>query len=82
VRELNIPQTLRPHLHHINQKLGTYNHLEVVTHVIRRNSFKVRHCLSRTTRSTADRRFRTKYKRTIARLLMVHVQPILGLPVN
>jgi PAS domain S-box-containing protein len=37
VRELNIsPQTLRNHLHHINQKLGTHNRLEAVTHAIRR----------------------------------------------
>ena len=30
-------QTLRNHLHHINQKLGTHNRLDVVTHAIRRN---------------------------------------------
>ncbi len=37
VRELDIsPQTLRNHLHHINQKLGTHNRLEAVTHAIRR----------------------------------------------
>jgi len=37
VRELEIsPQTLRNHLHHINQKLGTHNRLEAVTHAIRR----------------------------------------------
>ena len=37
VRDLNIsPQTLRNHLHHINQKLGTHNRLEAVTHAIRR----------------------------------------------
>lgn len=30
------PQTLRNHLHHINQKLGTHNRLEAVTHAIRR----------------------------------------------
>jgi PAS domain S-box-containing protein len=37
VRELNISlQTLRNHLHHINQKLGTHNRLEAVTHAIRR----------------------------------------------
>jgi PAS domain S-box-containing protein len=37
VRELNIsPQTLRNHLHHINQKLGTHNRLEAVIHAIRR----------------------------------------------
>lgn len=37
VRELKIsPQTLRNHLHHINQKLGTHNRLEAVTHAIRR----------------------------------------------
>lgn len=36
-RELKIsPQTLRNHLHHINQKLGTHNRLEAVTHAIRR----------------------------------------------
>jgi PAS domain S-box-containing protein len=29
-------QTLRNHLHHINQKLGTHNRLEAVTHAIRR----------------------------------------------
>jgi PAS domain S-box-containing protein len=37
VRELEIsPQTLRNHLHHINQKLGTHNRLEAVTHALRR----------------------------------------------
>ena len=37
VHELEIrPQTLRNHLHHINQKLGTHNRLEAVTHAIRR----------------------------------------------
>jgi PAS domain S-box-containing protein len=37
VGELEIsPQTLRNHLHHINQKLGTHNRLEAVTHAIRR----------------------------------------------
>jgi PAS domain S-box-containing protein len=36
-RELGITaQTLRNHLHHINQKLGTHNRLEAVTHAIRR----------------------------------------------
>jgi PAS domain S-box-containing protein len=30
------PQTLRNHLHHINQKLGTHNRLEAVMHAIRR----------------------------------------------
>lgn len=30
------PQTLRNHLHHINQKLGTRNRLEAVIHAIRR----------------------------------------------
>ena len=30
------PQTLRNHLHHINQKLGTHNRLEAVTHAVRR----------------------------------------------
>ena len=36
-RELEISaQTLRNHLHHINQKLGTHNRLEAVTHAIRR----------------------------------------------
>lgn len=30
------PQTLRNHLHHINQKLGTHNRLEAVTHALRR----------------------------------------------
>lgn len=35
--DLNIsPQTLRNHLHHINQKLGTHNRLEAVTHAVRR----------------------------------------------
>ena len=35
--ELDIsPQTLRNHLHHINQKLGTHSRLEAVTHAIRR----------------------------------------------
>ena len=37
VRDLNIsPQTLRNHLHHINQKLGTHNRLEAVLDAIRR----------------------------------------------
>jgi len=37
VRDLDIsPQTLRNHLHHINQKLGTHNRLEAVTHAMRR----------------------------------------------
>jgi DNA-binding CsgD family transcriptional regulator len=37
VHELDIsPQTLRNHLHHINQKLGTHNRLEAVTHAMRR----------------------------------------------
>jgi PAS domain S-box-containing protein len=37
VRELEIsPQTLRNHLHHINQKLGTHNRLEAVTNAMRR----------------------------------------------
>jgi PAS domain S-box-containing protein len=37
VRDLHIsPQTLRNHLHHINQKLGTHNRLEAVIHAIRR----------------------------------------------
>ncbi len=37
VAELRIsPQTLRNHLHHINQKLGTRNRLEAVIHAIRR----------------------------------------------
>jgi DNA-binding CsgD family transcriptional regulator len=37
VRELDIsPQTMRNHLHHINQKLGTHNRLEAVTHALRR----------------------------------------------
>jgi PAS domain S-box-containing protein len=37
VGELDIsPQTLRNHLHHINQKLGTHSRLEAVTHAIRR----------------------------------------------
>jgi PAS domain S-box-containing protein len=36
-RELKITsQTLRNHLHHINQKLGTHNRLEAVLHGIRR----------------------------------------------
>jgi PAS domain S-box-containing protein len=36
-RELEITaQTLRNHLHHINQKLRTHNRLEAVTHAIRR----------------------------------------------
>jgi PAS domain S-box-containing protein len=30
------PQTLRNHLHHINQKLGTHNRLEAVTHAHQR----------------------------------------------
>ena len=37
VRALKIsPQTLRNHLHHINQKLGTHTRLEAVIHAIRR----------------------------------------------
>ena len=37
VRDLMIsPQTLRNHIHHINQKLGTHNRLEAVIHAIRR----------------------------------------------
>lgn len=37
VRDLHIsPQTLRNHLHHINQKLGTHNRLEAVMHAVRR----------------------------------------------
>ncbi len=37
VAELQISsQTLRNHLHHINQKLGTHNRLEAVIHAIRR----------------------------------------------
>jgi PAS domain S-box-containing protein len=37
VRALKIsPQTLRNHLHHINQKLGTHNRLEAVIHATRR----------------------------------------------
>jgi DNA-binding CsgD family transcriptional regulator len=40
-RELKIsPQTLRNHLHHINQKLGTHNRLEAVTHAIRRKHMR------------------------------------------
>lgn len=36
-RNLGItPQTLRNHLHHINQKLNTHNRLEAVTHAIQR----------------------------------------------
>lgn len=36
-RKLNITlQTLRNHLHHINQKLHTHNRLEAVTHAIQR----------------------------------------------
>ena len=36
-RDLNVtPQTLRNHLHHINQKLGTRNRLEAVMHALRR----------------------------------------------
>ena len=36
-RELRIsPQTLRNHLHHINQKRGTHTRLEAVIHAIRR----------------------------------------------
>lgn len=36
-RELGITvQTLRNHLHHINQKLRTHNRLEAVTHALRR----------------------------------------------
>ncbi len=38
VSDLKIsPQTLRNHLHHINQKLGTHTRLEAVTHAIRRH---------------------------------------------
>ncbi|MBK5188812.1 MAG: response regulator transcription factor [Gemmatimonadaceae bacterium] len=29
-------QTLRNHLHHVNQKLGTHNRLEAVIHAVRR----------------------------------------------
>ena len=37
-RELKITsQTLRNHLHHINQKLGTHTRMEAVMHAIRRN---------------------------------------------
>jgi PAS domain S-box-containing protein len=37
-RELKITaQTLRNHLHHINQKLGTHTRMEAVLHAIRRN---------------------------------------------
>lgn len=37
LHELSIsPQTLRNHLHHIHQKLGTHNRLEAVIHAIRR----------------------------------------------
>jgi len=37
VADLHIsPQTLRNHLHHVNQKLGTHNRLEAVIHAIRR----------------------------------------------
>lgn len=37
-RDLGISsQTLRNHLHHINQKLGTHTRLEAVTHAIQRN---------------------------------------------
>ena len=37
VRDLRIShQTLRNHLHHINQKLGTHNRLEAVIHATRR----------------------------------------------
>jgi len=37
-RELRItPQTLRNHLHRINQKLGTHTRMEAVLHAIRRN---------------------------------------------
>jgi len=36
-RQLGItPQTLRNHLHHINQKLHTHNRLEAVTHAMQR----------------------------------------------
>jgi two-component system, NarL family, nitrate/nitrite response regulator NarL len=36
-RKLSIsPQTLRNHLHHINQKLRTHSRLEAVTHARRR----------------------------------------------
>lgn len=36
-KELKIsPQTMRNHLHHINQKLRTHNRLEAVTHAMRR----------------------------------------------
>lgn len=37
VRKLKIsPQTLRNHLYHINQKLGTHNRLEAVMHALQR----------------------------------------------
>ncbi len=36
-KELDIsPQTLRNHLYHVNQKLGTHNRLEAVIHAVRR----------------------------------------------
>lgn len=36
-RELRVtPQTLRNHLHHVNQKLGTRNRLEAVMHALQR----------------------------------------------
>ncbi len=39
-RKLNITlQTLRNHLHHINQKLHTHNRLEAVTHAMQRKLF-------------------------------------------
>jgi DNA-binding CsgD family transcriptional regulator len=37
VKKLGIsPQTLRNHLHHINQKLRTHNRLEAVMHAMQR----------------------------------------------
>jgi len=37
ISELKIsPQTLRNHLHHINQKPGTHTRIEAVTHALRR----------------------------------------------
>ena len=43
VRELEIsPQTLRNHLHHINQELGTHNRVEAVTHALRRKLTRYR----------------------------------------
>jgi PAS domain S-box-containing protein len=65
------PQTLRNHLHHINQKLRTHNRLEAVMHAIQRHliiAMNSRPCSpmgtwqSSTPHSLAIRRTRSTYK--------------------